>query len=1074
MKNRLLAVPWRFCVLVAFLLPAILPLLTTAGQPCTHDNVLHYFRITAMREAWRQGWTFSRWVPNLALGYGYPFFNFREPLPYLFGTLLYSLGIPLPLVLGLIYAGSLIVAAWGAFVLVRSLFDERAAWIAALAYGLGPYLLLDTFRRGNMPESVALALLPWLLVSFRRVILDKGRRPFVASVLLLAALFLSHNITSLLLAPFLGGYVIVLAYLHRERRAWPWAFVAVGLVLMLTAWFWFPALAEQDTVQLHLSRTTRNNDFHYNFATWTEMLLTMPAPYDANFLNPPMRVPLGLVQAALALAGVVAGLWRARTREQRALIAFFAAIAFIYLWLATPAAVRVWEAFSLLAFIQFPWRLVGRALLPAALLAGAVFTKQEARSKGQEAETSRYVLRFTFYASRFFFLPTLVALVIFSWPNTYPPKGFCEASPYPDLSGVYAFEREGWMGVDPEGSYFPVWVERHPEGTKLTEALVRGEEPARLDQAALPEGARVLDAGYHPLRATLTVDTPSPFRARWLGLYFPGWHVTVDGTTVPAEPEEDTGLLTFAVPAGRHEITVRFGATPMRWIVSVVSIVGVVAFAVAIWWIKPHSGGAGVRRHATARPRPADAAWNDKPWSQSLFGFANPNSRVLTRLALVLLAFKLVVIDRVPTPLRHARLDAGDLPEVTTALNRHFADGVTLLGYELPATALPPGQEAQIDLLWGARDVPSVEYHTAVTLRDAGNTLWSYAGAARPRGYEPTPPTTMWQPGQYAYDPHIVQPLPGTPPGEYRVVVALFDRQTLQPVSVLDAGGNPSGPDLTLGTLRVTPPPAPAELSALDVPDDAALQTCGALGLWLMTADRAQAAPGDVVGVRWVWEAVAAPERDEQAQLALRDPAGEVVRTWALPPSAVGWPTDRWQRGDRWVGRPVVRLPGSLETGDYHLETSVLDCGGPLAAVHITVDAPIRTWVMPDDVTVAGVDFGGQVRLAGYALESEGDTVRVRLVWEALDEITASYRVFLHLQDAAGRVIDQSDGEPVDWTRPTTGWAVGEIVSEVREVTLPEGARPGDYVLRVGMYLPGGERLRMPDGADAFALGKVP
>ncbi|MGC9522539.1 MAG: 6-pyruvoyl-tetrahydropterin synthase-related protein, partial [Anaerolineae bacterium] len=362
------------------LLPALVPLLQGDALPCTHDDVFHTFRIVAMREMLRHGWLFSRWVPNLALGYGYPFFNYREPLPYLVGEALYVAGAPLPLVLGGLYALSLIGAAWGAYALARELFGPRAAFVSGIAYGLGPYLLLDALRRGNMPESVALALLPWLFLVARRLIRGGSRRellrPCMTLVLLLVGLFLSHNISSLLLAPFLGAYVVVLAYRYRERGGWPYAFVAVLAAALMTAWFWLPALSERGWVQLHLSRTTRNNDFRYNFATWREMLLTLPAPHDPAFLNPPMRVALGVGQTVLAALGVPLGLRLAgRTDggrgERRWLIVLFAVAAIIYLWMATPGSQWLWEAVPLLAFVQFPWRLVGRALLPASLLAGA-------------------------------------------------------------------------------------------------------------------------------------------------------------------------------------------------------------------------------------------------------------------------------------------------------------------------------------------------------------------------------------------------------------------------------------------------------------------------------------------------------------------------------------------------------------------------------------------------------------------------------------------------------------------------------------------------------------------------------
>jgi len=325
-------------VLAAFLLPVLVLLLQGDALPCTHDNIFHSYRIVAMREMLRFGWLFSRWVPNLALGYGYPFFNYREPLPYLVGEAAFAIGTSLPLVLGGLYAGSLIAAAWGAYFLARDLFGERAGWVAGVGYGLAPYLLMDVLRRGNLPESIGLAMLPWLFVSVRRLILGKSRRSFLGTMLLLIALFLSHNISSLMLAPFLGVYVVLLAWLYGERKAWPYAFLAVGLAVLLTAWFWLPALTEQDMVQLHLSRLTRNNDFHYNFVTWREMLFSLPAPYDPDYLNRPMRISLGVVQAGLAVVGVVVGLARGRGREERWLAGFLLVAAALYLWAATPGS----------------------------------------------------------------------------------------------------------------------------------------------------------------------------------------------------------------------------------------------------------------------------------------------------------------------------------------------------------------------------------------------------------------------------------------------------------------------------------------------------------------------------------------------------------------------------------------------------------------------------------------------------------------------------------------------------------------------------------------------------------------
>ena len=53
------------------------------------------------------------------------------------------------------------------------------------------------------------------------------------------------------------------------------------------------------------------------------------------------------------------------------------------------------------------------------------------------------------------------------------------------------------------------------------------------------------------------------------------------------------------------------------------------------------------------------------------------------------------------------------------------------------------------------------------------------------------------------------------------------------------------------------------------------------------------------------------------------------------------------------------------------------------------------------------VAFGRKFRTIGYDLSAEtahpGDSISVRLVWQALAEMPASYSVFLHLTDPARR-----------------------------------------------------------------------
>jgi hypothetical protein len=100
--------------------------------------------------------------------------------------------------------------------------------------------------------------------------------------------------------------------------------------------------------------------------------------------------------------------------------------------------------------------------------------------------------------------------------------------------------------------------------------------------------------------------------------------------------------------------------------------------------------------------------------------------------------------------------------------------------------------------------------------------------------------------------------------------------------------------------------------------------------------------------------------------------------------------------------------------------------------------------------------------------------ITVTLVWRAEAETATSYRVFLYLVGPEGGIVAQLDGEPANWTRPTTGWLPGEVVLDKRVLQIPASAAAGEYVLWCGLYdLATGTRLSGPDGSDAVPLARL-
>ncbi|MCB0000631.1 MAG: hypothetical protein KDE56_32925, partial [Anaerolineales bacterium] len=158
-------------------------------------------------------------------------------------------------------------------------------------------------------------------------------------------------------------------------------------------------------------------------------------------------------------------------------------------------------------------------------------------------------------------------------------------------------------GVDPEGSYFPRTVEERPSASPLEANYQANETPQRFDTAVFPSGTNIEAITYEKLGATAQINSPEPFTARYLSFDFPGWVATVDGDPVPITPEDPSGLITFPVPAGSHEIAVRWQSTPTRTLLlgfSLISLAGVLVTLLVL--VKTQSSVSGKRLSVNGKP----------------------------------------------------------------------------------------------------------------------------------------------------------------------------------------------------------------------------------------------------------------------------------------------------------------------------------------------------------------------------------------------------------------------------------------------------------------------------------------
>ncbi|MDW8054659.1 MAG: glycosyltransferase family 39 protein [Anaerolineae bacterium] len=112
---------------------------------------------------------------------------------------------------------------------------------------------------------------------------------------------------------------------------------------------------------------------------------------------------------------------------------------------------------------------------------------------------------------------------------------------------------------------------------------------------------------------------------------------------------------------------------------------------------------------------------------------------------------------------------------------------------------------------------------------------------------------------------------------------------------------------------------------------------------------------------------------------------------------------------------------------------------------------------VPQDVL-----FGDQIRLVGVRARKTthraGESVVLDLLWRAEQKPRADYTVFMHLRrEEDGVQVSAFDSPPQP---PTSGWAIGAVITDTRAVPIPAEALPGTYRVVIGWYLyPTFERL---------------
>jgi hypothetical protein len=116
-----------------------------------------------------------------------------------------------------------------------------------------------------------------------------------------------------------------------------------------------------------------------------------------------------------------------------------------------------------------------------------------------------------------------------------------------------------------------------------------------------------------------------------------------------------------------------------------------------------------------------------------------------------------------------------DLPAMQHPLGQELGGMVRLLGYDLDAAQMKPGGQLRVTLYWQA--IGPIDRNYKVFDHVVGPD-------ARPVGQQDAEPAdgavkmVIWKPGEVVKDVHVVPVLSGTAPGDYRLIVGMYDPES--------------------------------------------------------------------------------------------------------------------------------------------------------------------------------------------------------------------------------------------------------------------------------------------------------
>ncbi len=538
--RKLLSNHWLYLIIILVFSILGAKALIHPGLFTAHDIWHQVVRFYYYSQASKEGIFPPYWISTLAGGLGYPLFFFSYHLPWIFGLPFLKMGLDIPTTLKVLFFIAYFLSGLFMYLFINNLLRSRlAALLSAIIYLWAPYHFLTIFVGASMGIVFVFIFLPLLLlgINLARETKNSGIPVFALGF---AGIILSHLEHLLFLSPI----IIIFAmwgFIETKNKVTflQNMFFGLTLGLMLSAFYLIPAIYYNQFTRIH-RETGFSELYKRNFVNFSQLIYSKwgYGPIVNNAKNGEMSVQLGIAQW-LSILGVTILLFAHKLKKDYMKFVIFGIIGFlINIFLMLDFSLPVWQIMEKVIILDYPFR----ELLSITFI-GSVFSGIFLISFGKKLQYIVFALFIT------------VAL--------YTNRNHTKVNLYTEIPLKTYLESE--ITTNSFNEYLPILAD-----SKLLNKPTDSADGGNLEISDVKQTTNSL---------SLTLNTPIETPVSLKQFVFPGQALYLDHRATTYETDKN-GRVSFLLPAGLHDISVKYEEQYLIKIAKVLTFFGILVLVI--------------------------------------------------------------------------------------------------------------------------------------------------------------------------------------------------------------------------------------------------------------------------------------------------------------------------------------------------------------------------------------------------------------------------------------------------------------------------------------------------------------